>query len=349
MNNSRDTKFRLLTLAKILYERTDEEHDLTTPEILEILEKEYNLPTHRTTVAGDVEILQEFGMDIQTIRSKQTHYNLLSREFDNAELKLLIDAVASSKFISKSKSERLTKKISTLAGQNKSEELRRNISVERRIKSDNEKVLFIIDAVNEAINRGKKIRFQYFEYNFKKERKLRYDGYFYQITPYRLVWNGDYYYVVGKVDKYENLSSYRIDRMASTPDILEDDSIPLPKNFDMDHFLNTMYHMFDTERKKVQLICANEVMDAIIDRFGEDVETYAFDMEHFRADVEVAVNSLFYMWIFGFGGRVQIKEPQEVKGSYVQMVEKTYKMLTQEKNENEEFNGIVVDDEDLPF
>ena len=349
MNSSRDIKLRLLTLAKILFERTDEEHDLTTPEILEILEKEYNLPTHRTTIAGDVEILQEFGMDIQTIRSKQTHYNLLSREFDNAELKLLIDAVASSKFISKSKSEKLTKKISTLAGQNKSEELRRNISVERRIKSDNEKVLFIIDAVNEAINRGKKIRFQYFEYNFKKERKLRYDGYYYQITPYRLVWNGDYYYVVGRVDKYENLSSYRIDRMASTPDILEEDAIPLLKNFDMDHFLNTMYHMFDTERKKVQLVCANEVMDAIIDRFGEDVETYAFDMEHFRADVEVAVNSLFYMWIFGFGGRVQIKEPKEVKESYIQMVENTYEELTQKRDGIEESNESVVDDDDLPF
>ena len=346
MNNSRDIKLRLLTLARILYERTDEEHDLTTPEILEILEKDYNLPTHRTTIAGDVEILQEFGMDIQTVRSKQTHYNLLSREFDNAELKLLIDAVASSKFISKKKSELLTQKIAGLSGQNKAQELRRNISVERRIKSDNEKVLFIIDAINEAINKGKKIRFQYFEYNFKKERKLRYDGYFYQITPYRLVWNGDYYYVVGRVDKYENLSSYRIDRMASTPDILDEDALPLPKNFDMDHYLNTMYHMFSTERKHVELICSNDVMDAVIDRFGEDVETYAFDMEHFRADVEVAVNSLFYMWIFGFRGKVSIKEPQDVKDGYIQMVKDTYEKLVGIENADKSSDNSS---DDIPF
>lgn len=126
--------------------------------MIDILESEYNIPTHRTTIPTDIAVLQEFGMDIQIVRSAQIRYNLLSREFDYAELKLLIDAVASSKFISKNKSEKLTAKIATLASQNKAEELKRNISVERRIKTENEKVLFIIDAVNEAINQEIKIR-----------------------------------------------------------------------------------------------------------------------------------------------------------------------------------------------
>ena len=325
--NSNDQKRRILTLAKILYERTDEEHYLSTPQILEILENEYGIPTYRTTIPTDIAILQEFGMDIQIIRSAQIRYNLLSREFDYAELKLLIDAVASSKFISKSKSEKLTAKIATLAGHNKAEELKRNISVERRIKTDNEKVLFIIDAVNDAINQGKKIRFQYFEYNVKKERKPRLDGYYYRISPYRLVWNGDYYYVVGCKDKYTAISSYRIDRMVSTPEIMDEDIAPLPKDFDMDHYLNTMYHMFSTERKHVELICSNDVMDAIIDRFGEDVETYAFDMEHFKVDVEVAVNNIFFTWIVGFGGKVYIKGPDEVKERYASLITKAYEAL----------------------
>ncbi len=324
-------KIRLLHIAKILFEKTDEDHYISTPQILEILEKEYGIPTHRTTIPADITILQEFGMDIQTIRSAQTRYNLLSREFDYAELKLLIDAIASSKFISKSKSEKLTAKIATLAGQNKAEELKRNISVERRIKTDNEKVLFIIDAVNDAINQGKKIRFQYFEYNVKKERKPRMDGYYYRISPYRLVWNGDYYYVVGCKEKYASISSYRIDRMVSTPEIMEEDIAPLPKDFDMDHYLNTMYHMFSTERKKVELICSNDVMDAIIDRFGEDVETYAYDMEHFKADVEVAVNNIFFTWIVGFGGKVYIKGPEDVKTSYASLITNAYETLKKQQ------------------
>lgn len=346
MNSNEILKLRTLTLAKILYERTDEDHFLTTPQLIEILDKEYGIPAYRTTIAKDVEILQAFGLDVQVVRAHQIRYNLLGREFDNAEIKLLIDAVASSKFISKKKSETLTAKLATLAGKNKAEELKRNISVERRIKTDNEKVLFIIDAVNDAINQGKKIRFQYFEYNVKKERKPRMDGYFYRISPYRLVWNGDYYYVVGCKDKYTTLSSYRIDRMVSTPEIMDEDAAPLPKDFDMDHYLNTMYHMFSTERKHVQLVCTNDVMDAVIDRFGEDVETYAFDMEHFRADVEVAVNSLFYMWIFGFRGKVSIKEPQDVKDGYIQMVKDAYEKLVDLKDANKNMGNSS---EDIPF
>lgn len=348
MEKSVDAKIRTLTLAKILYERTDEDHSLSTQQLIDILENEYNIPTHRTTIPTDIAVLQNFGMDIQSVRTQQIHYNLLNREFDYAELKLLIDAVASSKFISKKKSEILTEKIAKLAGVNKAEDLKRNISVERRIKSDNEKVLFIIDAINEAITKGKKIRFQYCEYNAKKERKPRLNGYFYRISPYRLVWNGDFYYVVGCKDKYENISSYRIDRMAAAPEIMDEDVVPLPKGFDLDQYLNTMYHMFSTERKKVKLICSNSVMDAIIDRFGEEVETYAFDMDNFRADVEVAVNDVFFAWIFGFKGSVQIKAPKDVKEGYIKMVEDVYGALTGQKtditDETEEAN-----DDDLPF
>ena len=349
MEKNKDIKIRTLTLAKILFERTDEEHYLTTQQIMDILENEYHIPTHRTTIPADIAVLQEFGMDIQVLRSAQIRYNLLSREFDYAELKLLIDAVASSKFISKNKSEKLTAKIATIAGQNKAEELKRNISVERRIKTDNEKVLFIIDAINDAISQGKKIRFQYFEYNVKKERKPRLDGYYYRVSPYRLVWNGDFYYVVGCKDKYTALSSYRIDRMVSAPEIMDEDAAPLPKDFDMDHFLNTMYHMFSTERKHVELICTNDVMDAVIDRFGEDVETYAYDMEHFRADVEVAVNSIFYTWVLGFGGKVQIKEPKEVKEECIQMAIKTCETLTRKKIILTDSDAETNSDDDIPF
>lgn len=320
--DTKELKLRALALAKIMFERTDEDHYLTTPQLLKILDEEYHLPTHRTTIPVDISVLQEFGMDIQVIRSNQTRYNLVSRDFDYAELKLLIDAVASSKFISRAKSEMLADKIAALGGLNKAEELKRNISVEQRIKTENERVIFIIDQINEAINRGKMMKFQYFEYNVKKERKPRYDGYYYRVSPYRLVWNGDFYYVVCCKDKKDTISSYRIDRMVGAPIIMEEDAKPLPNGFDMDKFLNTSMRMYASETTKVTLICNNSVMDAIIDRFGEDVETYAYDMDNFKAEVEVATNKLFYMWIFGFCGMVKIKAPENIKADYMEMLKK---------------------------
>lgn len=315
-----DVKLRPLYLAKILFERTDEDHSLSTNDLIQILEEEYHIHSHRQTLGSDIELLQEYGMDIQVTRSAQKMFNLVSRDLDYAELKLLIDAVESAKFISKKKSVALVEKITKLAGGYKSAELKRNISVERRIKSENEHTIYIIDAINEAINQGKQIRFQYFQYNVKKERKTKFDGYWYRLSPYRLVWNGDYYYVVGYYDKYKKVISYRVDRMAGTPEISDLDSIPLPEGFDLDHYLNSMFHMFSTEREKVSLIVENDCMDALIDRFGEDVETYAYDMEHFRAEVEIAVNNVFFSWIFGFGGKVKILGPDKVKNDYIDLI-----------------------------
>ena len=152
-----NAKLRPLYLAKILYERTDEDHYLTTMQLAQILEEEYGIPAHRQTIKTDIELLQQFGMDIQEVKSTQNRYNLISRQFEIAELKLLIDAVQSSKFIPKERSEQMVSKIVALAGQHKAEELKRNASVEGRVKSENRQDLLIVDAINEAINAGKKI------------------------------------------------------------------------------------------------------------------------------------------------------------------------------------------------
>lgn len=333
-----DAKLRPWILAKILYERTDYDHTLTTAQLVKILEDEYNMPTHRTTVGYDIDMLKSLGMDIQCVKSTQNKYNVLDRYFLDSELRLMIDAVASARFIPASQSKKLIEKISKLAGQNAAERMTRNVSVERRIKGSNKKIMGIIDAINEAITQKKQISFQYFAYNVKKERKPKYDGYWYKFSPWQLVWNGDYYYIVGWYEKYNKIMNYRVDRIVSNPKILESDAIPAPKGFDLDKYINTMYHMFSSERKTVELICDNSVMDAIIDRFGEDVTTYACDMENFRAVVEVAVNSVLFSWIVGFGGLVKIKTPDDVKEGYIEFVTKAYNTL-----ETKSENG------DLPF
>ncbi len=319
-----EAKLRPLYLAKILYERTDEEHYLTTAQLIKILEEEYGVKSHRQTIKSDIDILKKVGMEIEEVKSTQNRYNTFGRKFDQAELKLLIDAVESSKFITQSKSDALVAKIGTLTSQYRAQELNRNISVEGRIKPDNEKVYLIVETINEAINKGKKISFECFKYNVKKQKQTKRDEP-YIITPLHLVWNGDYYYMIGVYDYQNRLCTFRVDRINKIPAILKEDGIPAPEDFDLNQYLNTTFRMFNSEHEEVELICSNDLMDAIIDRFGEDVTTYAYDMESFRVVVNVAVSHVFYSWVFGFCGKVQIKGPELVKRQYREMVQKVMK------------------------
>ena len=324
----RDAKLRPLYLAKILTEETDEEHFLTTAQLIQILEEKYEIKSHRQTIKSDINLLKDFGMDIQELKSTQNKYNLIDRQFDVVELKLLIDAVVSSKFITKAKSEELASKLSNLAGIYKSKELKRNLSCEGQLKSENERIYFIVDTINEAINRNKKISFQYFRYNIRKERKLRNNGEAFILTPLHLIWNGDYYYMLGVFHGEEKLGSFRVDRIARCPEILEEDGVNPPKNFDLNAYLNTTFRMYNSSHSRVELICDNGVMDAIIDRFGIDVKTSVNDNNTFKVVVDLAVSHVFYSWIFGFGGKVLISGPEKVKKEYEDMLSEAIKKIS---------------------
>ena len=314
-----DAKLRPLCLAKILYEMTDEDHYLTTAQLIQILEEKYGIKSHRQTIKAEIELLKQFGLEIEEVKSTQNRYNLYGRTFDAPELKLLIDAVESSKFITASKSKELVKKISTLASEQVAATLTRNVSCEGRIKPGNERIYLIVDTINEAINSNRKISFQYFQYNVRKEQKLKHNGEPYVITPLHLIWNGDYYYMVGVYDYKQRIGNFRVDRIAKCPTILKEEGTPAPLDFDIDDYINTTFRMFNSEHAEVELICDNEVMDSIIDRFGADVTTYANDMTSFRAVVNVAINHVFYSWVFGFGGKVKIKGPEDVRKKYMEM------------------------------
>ena len=315
-------KLRPFYIAKILHERTDEEHTLSTTQIIEILESEYGISSHRQTIKTDIEMLRQFGFEIEEIKSTQNRYNMFARTFDTPELKLLIDAVESSKFITSSKSRELVEKISSLTSEHVAAALKRNVSCEGRIKPGNEKVYIILDTINDAINKNKKISFQYFQYNVKKEKKLKHNGKPYVITPLHLVWNGDCYYMVGVYDYQQRLGSFRVDRIAKQPLILDEDGTSAPEDFNIDQYINTIFRMYNSEHEEVELICDNDVMDAIIDRFGEDVTTYANDMTSFRSVVNIAISHVFYSWVFGFGGKVRIKGPENIKAEYEEMLHK---------------------------
>ena len=315
-----EIKPRILYLYRILFERTDEEHPLTTTQLIKILEEESGISTHRTTIAKDITTLQEFGLDVVMVRSTQSKYFVGSRKFELPELKLLIDAVESSKFITKKKSDALIEKIYTLASTGQVSKLKRNNYVTGRIKPVNEQIYYIVDAINDAINEGRQISFQYYDYTGFKKKVLKNKGEVYKLSPYTLLWNGDYYYVLGYSEKKEKVISFRVDRIAETPQILSVDAEPMSKDFDPPHYTKEVFFMYDGEQTKVDLRCDNSLMKTMIDRFGEEVTTLAYDMTSFRLITEVSVTQTFFGWVFGFGGKVQILAPDNVREQYKQMI-----------------------------
>ena len=322
-----DSKLRPLYLLKILKEQTDDDHTLTTAQLCQELKEKYGIEAFRTTIKSDIETLQKAGFGVQITRSTQNLYNYIERDFDLPELKLLIDAVMSSKFITKKKSDQLVVKLMDQAGPYQSKELKRNLVVDGRIKPENEQAYLIVDAINEAINRGKKIRFQKIEYNVRKERILHNNGEVYVFSPYSLVWDGDFYYVVGYSDKYRSMGSHRVDRINKRPEILDEPAVSQPNHFDINQYINTMFRMYNAPRQEVELQVENHLMDAIIDKFGTEVTTYACDQHSFRVVADVAVGTVFYNWIFGFHGQVKIKAPENVKDEYKKLVLKAAENL----------------------
>ena len=319
---SMESKPRILYLQKILLERTDEENMLSTTQLINILNDEYGISAHRTTITKDIAALQEFGMDIVVIHSTQSKYFVASRKFELPELKLLIDAVESSKFITSKKSDALIEKIHTMTSAGQVAKLRRNNYVVNRIKPDNEQIYYIIDTINEAINSGKQISFQYYDYTGLKKKVLKNKGEVYKLSPYKLIWCGDYYYVLGYSEKQRKVINFRVDRIALRPDILANDIIPMPDDFDIENFTKEVFFMFSGEKVLVDLRCDNSLMKTMVDRFGEDVTTLAYDMTSFRVQTEVSASPTFFGWVFGFNGKVQILAPESVKEQYRQMIAK---------------------------
>ena len=319
-------KRRMLLLQKLLYETTDEQHPLTTFEILEYLEQK-GIITNRKTLKGDIDLMVECGMDIVTVSSKPNKYFWGSRRFEQAELIMLIDAVSSSRFITQKKSQILAKKLMTLSNEHGQKDLKRNIYAANRIKSRNESLLYTVDTANEAITKKKKISFKYTEYSPEKKKVYRHDGEIYTLSPYALFWNEDYYYIVGYSDKHDNISAFRADRVAAI-EISEEKAVKKPVDFSIEKYSTEVFEMFDSgDTVKVKLQCRNEHMKYVIDRFGEDVETEIATDSTFFAYPEVTLSPNFYSWVFKFSGEIRILAPSKAVSELMTM---TQKLMTAE-------------------
>lgn len=312
-----NSKERLIELLRFLFSQTDEQHPVSTNDITD------RFKTDRKTVKQDIDLLTRLGYDIITVRGTHNVYFVGSRLFELAEIKLLISAVESSKFITTKKSIELVRKLESLVSVHQAAELK-CVYIEDRVKPQNEQIYYLIDSINTAINEKKQISFLYFEYDANREKVLRNDGEKYIFSPYGLVWNEDNYYAVGYSEKHEKIVTFRVDRMMNVQ-ITDISSVPPSSDFSLSEYARQVFDMYDGKTETVSLKCANRVMKAILDRFGDNVRTEPIDDETFRADMEVSVSQTFFGWVFQFGGDIKITGPQHVVKQYNNMLQEAMK------------------------
>lgn len=315
------TKSRLLFLLRFLYNNTDDNHALSTNDLIAVL-AENGFSANRKTVRDDVDMLCDAGYEILIDKDgKSNSYHFGTRTFELPELKMLVDAVSSSRFISAEKSDALIKKLTSLTSQYEAEDLTAKIFTADRIKADNGKIFLTTDVVSRAIEQEKKVSFQYYDYLPTKEKVLKNNGEVYIISPYVLIWSDDRYYLVGYSDKRHELTPFRVDRM-TVPQITEE---PAVKNtsFNPADFTNKVVQMYPAGvEQTVTLRCKNEVMRSVIDKFGEDIIVDVIDTEHFTAKVQVQASQTFYGWVFTFRGDIEIVEPKEVREEFFSIARK---------------------------
>ena len=321
----KESRARILRILELLQSQTDPEHPMTIVEIIRLLKERWGIESYRITVQNDIAALIEAGYPIAVVRSTQNRYYIQDRLFSVPELKLLVDAVESGKFISKKKSQELAEKLTTLTSAHHARDLKRNISLADRVKSDNEAGYEILDALNNAINDGVKVQFHYFEYYGGKRRKLKNEGKPYILSPFTLTWNGDFYYVVGWSEKHGKIAVFRVDRIADTPVILEEAAVKKPRDYSIGAFAEKAFRMFDSDHETVTLLCDNQAMNTVIDHFGSSVRVKPVDEEHFQFDADVSLSPTFFSWIFEFGGMIRILAPERVKRAYMDRIKNAEK------------------------
>lgn len=246
---------------------------------------------------------------------------MASREFEIPELKLLVDAVSSSRFISAARSEQLIGKLTAMASEYEKEQITPRIFTGDRIKANNPHLYYVVDMLIQAVQNKKKVRFQYGEFDADKHKVLRNDGEIYINSPYGCLWNDDFYYLVGYSEKREKVVTFRVDRIVDL-EIMDEDIVPEPTDFDMSDYAKIVIEMFDGEPQEVELLCDNELMKSVIDKFGENIKTERVSDEQFKATVDVSTSKTFYAWCFRFAGQMKIVSPDRVCKEYREMAMK---------------------------
>ena len=306
-------KLKMLYLVQLFSRETDDTHKLTMPEIITKLAAE-GVNADRKTLYQDFEELRRFGFDIISEKDgRNFYYYLGSRDFELPELKLLVDSVQSAKFITDKKSAQLIKKLESLVSKYEGSQLHRQVIISGRVKTMNESIYYNVDKIHAAIGEDRQIRFKYFDWNLKKEMEPRYDGKWYRLSPWALMWDDEKYYLVAYDSKHETIIHYRVDKMTQIG-ILDEkrEGHEAFRKFNIAHYTNTLFGMFAGDETKVTIEAENRLVSVFIDRFGKDIIIAPIDDDHFRTTVTVAVSKQFFGWIMAIDGDVRIVAPDTV-------------------------------------
>lgn len=326
MAKSDNQKLKMMYLRKMLEEKSDYNHPLSMQDILAELEK-YDIKAERKSIYSDVEQLERFGMDIMYTREKPAGYYLASREFELSELKLLVDAVQSSKFITENKSRDIIKKLEGLASIHDAYKLQRHVIVANRIKSMNTSSLINVDKIHQAMLDNVKVSFQYAEWTSAKKLEPKKNGKRYEISPWALTWSDENYYMIGYDSDKKMVKHYRVDKMLKM-DVTRKarDGKEEFKNFDLAQFDKQTFGMFAGDKQDLALSCSNKLIGVIFDRFGTDIPVIPVNDKECRVRVKVNVSEQFFGWLCGLGTGVKIVEPASVAESYRKYLKSIAKM-----------------------
>ena len=310
MAKSANQKLKLLILKDYLLRNSDEKHPVTIPQIIEELGR-YDIKAERKSLYDDLDALRVYGLDI--VQSRGNYY-VGQRNFETPELKLLVDSIQSSKFITEKKTMSLIKKLEELASMYDAQLLERQVYVRNRVKSMNESVYYNVDSIADAINQDRAIRFKYFEYTVTKERRIRRNGDWYVVSPFALMWDDENYYMVAWDADAGSLKHYRVDKMLEIT-ALKDARIGKEAfaEVDMAAYAKKTFGMFTGQDRSVRLRFKNILAGAVFDRFGRDVMLIPDGEDHFVVTLDVAVSPQFYSWVFGFGTDVEILSPDDIR------------------------------------
>ncbi len=310
---------RLLYLNQILQENTDEKHSLKLEQLIEHLRKA-GFVTSKKTIKSDLDKLETFGVSIR--EHEDSGYYLANRSFETAELKLLVDAVQSSKFITLNKSQKMIKKLSHLASIHEAKNLERQVFVVNRIKAGNEDIFANVDRVYDAISQDRRIAFHYFEYDVDKSVKYRNKGEKYTVSPLALCWDDENYYMIANYHKHDGLTHFRVDKMQNI-DVLEEKRVSIDEDgyqFNAADYQKRVFSMFGGIETSVTIEFAKQLINVAIDRFGKDVIIHNVSETHFQFTTKVAISPAFYSWVFQFGDKAKIISPASVKQDMKKMV-----------------------------
>ena len=311
MPRTTSQKKKLFTLYQILYEYTDDNNGLTMAEILSKLQNR-GITAERRSIYDDIEILRnDFDLDIEARKTTTTRYHLQSREFELSELKLLVDSVQASKFITEKKTYSLIKKLEKLCSKYEAQSIQGQVYLTNRIKSMNQSIYYNTGDIHKAITEGKQISFQYLTYTITKEEAFRRDGSRYTVSPFALIYTEENYYLLAYDGKAGKFKHFRVDRMKNIQISVNDrEGIEQFKQIDMARYTTQTFSMFGGEAERLTLEFSNHLIGVVVDRFGKDIPIRKTDEEHFQVSVDVVVSEQFFGWLFGLGTGARIVSPQ---------------------------------------